>query len=334
MNSLTIHSFRFFTEIVTPLELDEHSGSALRGGFFEAIWKRFCTNKSALTCAACPLHTTCPVSSIVAPLREENVRGRDIPRPYILLPPLDGKRRYEQGEMLSFGLTLFGNIIQLLPYIMLYIEMLEEGGLGRRVQDQHGLRGRFLVKRGESYNLFNNTQHTLYEAGKPLVGTPTLEITETEVQERAASLSTEHVTLSFLTPLRLRNQDRLLKRAEFGPLVHRLLERFDALVMTYGVGDSPFLQQRQQLVERAEQVCCSEDATYWKEVGSYSRRQQRVTPISGLRGHATFTGDITPFRELLTWGEVMHVGKSCVKGNGWYKIENEKGDVAKEIRIS
>lgn len=334
MNSLMLHHFRFLTEVVTPLELDEHSGSALRGSFFEAIWKRFCTNKSAPTCAACPLHSTCPVSTIVAPLREENVRGQDIPRPYILLPPLDGKRHYEQGDTLSFGLTLIGNIIQLLPYIMLSIDMFEEGGLGHRVQDHQGLRGRFTVKRVESCNLFNNAQQTLYEAGKPLVGTPTLPMTDIEVQERATSLSTERVTLHFLTPLRLRDRDRLIKHAEFGPLVHRLLERFDALDMTYGTGNSPFMQQRQQLVERADQIRCIEDATYWEEVGSYSRRQQRITPISGLRGHATFAGDLTPFREILTWGEVMHVGKSCVKGNGWYRIENDKGKIEQETHNS
>lgn len=321
MSSLTIYHFRFHTEVLTPLELDEHSGSSLRGSFFEAIWKRFCTNKAAPSCAACPLHITCPVSSIVAPLREESVRGQDIPRPYILLPPLDGKRRYEPGESLSFGLTLFGNVIELLPYIMLSVNALEEGGLGRRVQEHAGLRGRFSVKRVESCNLFNDTQHTIYEAGKPLVNTSTLPMTETEVQARASTLSTKRLSLTFLTPTRLRDQDRLVKKAEFGPFVHRLLERFDALDATYGSGDSCYRQQRQQLVECAEQIRCAEDATIWEEVGSYSRRQKRVTPISGLRGRAIFVGDLTPFRELLVWGEVMHVGKSCVKGNGWYTIE-------------
>jgi len=334
MSSLTVYSFRFYTEVVTPLELDEHSGSALRGSFFEAVWKRFCTNKSAPTCAACPLHTTCPVSTLVAPLREENVRGQDIPRPYILLPPLDGKQRYERGDTFSFGLTLFGNIIHLLPYIMLSISMLEEGGLGRRVQDQHGIRGRFIVKQVVSYNPFSHEKNTLYEAGKPLIGTPTLVITDNEIQQRAASLSLEQITLNFLTPLRLRDRDRLLKHAEFGPFVHRLLERFDALVTTYGVGESPFLTQRQQLVEQASGIRCSADATYWEEVGSYSRRQQRVTPISGLRGRATLVGDMTPFRELLTWGEIIHIGKSCVKGNGWYSIENTKDEFGKETHIS
>ena len=43
-------------------------------------------------------------------------------------------------------------------------------------------------------------------------------------------------------------------------------------------------------------------------------------PIGGLQGKVTFVGDLEPFRELLTWGELVHVGKSAVKGNGWYKI--------------
>jgi hypothetical protein len=323
MNTLTVYAFRFQAEVVTPLELDEYSGSSLRGSFFEAIWQRFCMNKAATACATCPLHTTCPVSSIVAPLREESVRGQDIPRPYVLRPPLGGKRRYEPGETLSFGLTLFGNIIELLPYIILSINLLEEGGLGRRVQDQHGLRGRFVVKRVESCDLFNNARQVLYEKGKPLVTTQTVAMSKAEVQAKAATLSPERITLTFLTPLRLRDQASLVRRIEFAPLVHRLLERFDALSTTYGTGDNPLLGQRQQLVELAEGVQCSEDETYWEDVGSYSRRQGKVTPIGGLLGHATFSGDLTPFRELLVWGELMHVGKSCVKGNGWYLISEE-----------
>jgi hypothetical protein len=44
-------------------------------------------------------------------------------------------------------------------------------------------------------------------------------------------------------------------------------------------------------------------------------------PIGGIVGKATFVGNLGPFRELLVWGELIHVGKSCVKGNGWYVIE-------------
>lgn len=115
MGTLVTHHFLFTTRVVRPLELDEHSGSALRGNLFEAVWQRYCTNKAAPSCAACPLHTACPVSTLVAPLREENVRGRDIPRPYVILPPLEGARRLAPGERLTFGLTLWAPSLSSCP---------------------------------------------------------------------------------------------------------------------------------------------------------------------------------------------------------------------------
>src|SRR5437588_1824790 len=105
VTDFTIHHFLFTVEVVTPIELDEHSGSALRGSFFEAVWRRFCTNKASPTCVECPLHAICPVSALVAPLREENPRGRDIPRPSVIIPPQGQERRFEGGSQVSFGLT-------------------------------------------------------------------------------------------------------------------------------------------------------------------------------------------------------------------------------------
>ena len=137
MGILVTHHFLFTTEVITPLKLDEHSGSALRGNFFQAVWERFCNNKASPTCADCPLHAMCPVSTLVAPLREESERGRDIPRPYIILPPM-GKQYYEPGAQLIFGITLFGTIVQLFPYIILAANVLEAKGLGHKLDENHG----------------------------------------------------------------------------------------------------------------------------------------------------------------------------------------------------
>jgi hypothetical protein len=38
-------------------------------------------------------------------------------------------------------------------------------------------------------------------------------------------------------------------------------------------------------------------------------------------GRVTFRADDwTPFLSWLVWGEIVHVGKDAVKGNGWYEI--------------
>src|SRR5438876_6533231 len=102
---LTVHDLEVSAEAITPLVLDAYSGSALRGAFFRAIWGRFCTNRESPTCDVCPLQAACPVASLVAPLRDEAPRGRDVPRPYIIIPQR-GHHRYEQGDTFTFGFTL------------------------------------------------------------------------------------------------------------------------------------------------------------------------------------------------------------------------------------
>src|SRR5262249_51490816 len=86
--ALVAHALRIFGVATEPIELEKHSGSALRGAFCGALWGRFCVNKGAPTCVACPLVHTCPVSMLVAPLRDERPRGRDVPRPFVIEPPL------------------------------------------------------------------------------------------------------------------------------------------------------------------------------------------------------------------------------------------------------
>ena len=323
MGTLVTHHFLFTTRVVRPLELDEHSGSALRGNLFEAVWQRYCTNKAAPSCAACPLHTACPVSTLVAPLREENVRGRDIPRPYVILPPLEGARRLAPGERLTFGLTLLGTIIELLPYLLLVTNALEAAGLGRRLPENQGRRGTFKIQQIEAYHPIDGTRQVLSEEGKLRVEAPTLAVTSQDVKKRAATLSTEHLTIHFLTPTRLQHEERLVHNPVFQPFVARLLERLALLEQEYGQGDEPSpSQQWQELAPLASQIICTDDQTQWEEVRSYSKRTHYMTQIGGICGSATFTGNLAPFLELLVWGELVHVGKNVVKGSGWYRIES------------
>lgn len=322
MGALVTHHFLFTTEVVSPLELDEHSGAALRGNFFDAVWTRFCNNKAAPTCADCPLHSMCPVSTLVAPLREENERGRDIPRPYVILPPL-GARHYEPGEQLIFGITLFGSIVQFFPYIIMATKALEAKGLGRRLNENQGQRGRFKIKQIESYNPVSAERKVIYRIGKPLVEVPTLSVTSMDISARAAVLSAERITINFLTPTRILYKEKLVHHAAFFPFLLRLLERLKVLEQTYGIEEG---QSSVSLCEGldllASDVVCAEDNTHWEDLHSYSQRLKRATPIGGIQGKATFTGNLTPFRELLAWGELIHVGKNTVKGNGWFRIEN------------
>lgn len=321
LSTFTTTHLRFTVRVVTPLALDEYSGASLRGNLFNAIWHRFCQNREAPSCAACPLHTLCPVSALVAPLREENQWGHDIPRPYVIDPPESGARRYQPGERFSFGITLIGTIVQYLPYLILSLAQQEQEGLGQRLAENRGQRGRYIVERIETYHPLSGLRQAIYTEGRARVDVPALSITREECEERARRLNPEQITLRFLTPMRLVDSEHLVKRAFFRPLFQRLLERCLSLERSYGSPEHPLSdEERRALIQQAETIQCISDQTRWHELTSYSNRQKRSTPLSGLLGTATFQGDLRPYLTYLVLGELVHVGKNIVKGCGKYQI--------------
>jgi hypothetical protein len=326
LSQLSIYPLRFTVEVQTPLKLVEPCGAQLRGALYTALWQEFCLRQDQPTCAACPLHCSCPVSALVAPLRDEALNdttkgGRDLPRPYVIRPPQDVPPVYLPGQQFTFELLLFGQIINLLPYLVQVIPTLERAGLGPRLPENHFQRGRFRISRIENYHPFTGTSTTIYAEGRIHREAKPLAVTSEDVRQRAAQLPIDQLTIHFLTPLRLISAERLVHEPDFSALVSRLFKRLRDLEEAYSPGEQrAFTPEHHPYLAQARQISCLENATSWCERISYSRRREATSPMSGLIGHATFTGDLAPFRELLVWGELTQVGRSCVKGNGYYRI--------------
>lgn len=334
MAALSLYPLRLTLTAKEPIALDEHPGSALRGAIFNALLRRFCANPTAPSCAACPLNATCPVAGLVAPLRDENPRGRDVPRPFVLAAewettPNDASnsRRFAPGDILQFRVTLIGRAIAFFPYLALATQVMELNGIGRPLRENGGRRGRFEVNSIELVNPFGDETQMLYQRGHAKVASPTLAITSDHVSLRAASLPADSLVLHFLSPTRLVDRGQLVRYPSLRVLCARLAERLDALTREYAtdtaaVGDlADSREYAQRLAEHAARATLVENATRWVDVASYSARQQRSTPIGGLIGRATYSGDLAPLRELLVWGELLHVGKNAVKGDGRYRVD-------------
>lgn len=351
MFDLSAHVLRITLEATEPIALEQHPGSSLRGALFEMLLRRFCMNREASTCAECPLNVTCPVAGLVAPLRDERPRGRDVPRPFVPaadeLPAasaatvlangsekeaLSASQIVQPGETFTFTLTLFGRAISYFPYLALGISALEQQGLGRPLRTNHGRRGRPRIVRIVAVSPFTEECEALFMAGEASVRKPTLTITPDAIAARAALLSSERLTLCFRTPTRLVAQGKIVARPEPRVLVARLVERLEALEREYA--DAPPLatiddeqahaarRERYLAAERlARTIRLAADETRWIDLMSHSARQRRSLPIGGFVGSATFEGELGPLRELLAWGEITHVGKNAVKGDGFYRIE-------------
>ncbi|MGQ9550577.1 MAG: CRISPR system precrRNA processing endoribonuclease RAMP protein Cas6 [Roseiflexus sp.] len=317
--SLLTHHLQFTLSAVTPLELGDNAGAAVRGALVNALLDRFCANKEAPTCADCPLLNICPVAALVAPMRESGeTGGEQRPRPYVTRPPQP--RRYAPGETLTFGLGLFGHAAALFPYVVMAAQGIERQGLGRRLQERNGRRGGVHLLAIHAVNPLTGARQPLFQAGQPQVQVPGIPIGPAEVAAFAATLPEDRLTLRFLTPMRLIDNGCLVKRPDLRPLIQRLGIRLTDLVAAYGDAPLPVADAR-ALLPVADSASLEYDNTHWIDIVSYSRRSGERTPIGGMVGEAVFAGNLGPLREILVWGSLVHVGKNAVKGDGWYVVE-------------
>ena len=339
MHHFTAHRLRFVAEAQTVIELNEHQGSAIRGALFHALRNRFCGNKKARECATCPLVTTCPVAFLVSTLDPSGGRGRDIPRPFTVQPPLPGQGghpttlpdgrlvfHYRPGERFEFGLTLFAQALQLFPYVVLAVHEFERGGLGRRTQQADGRwrRGTLAVREVWAENPLTGERQPVMRADERMVQVPDVPVTHEQVLALAPPAG--RLRLRFLTPTRLTARKRLLKPSTFAfqPFFQRLMERLEALSRAFC--DTPLVfDDPKGLIAAAGEVRVVENHLRWEELRSYSTRRRADSPTSGLIGHVVLEADDwSPFWPWLAWGQFTQVGKDAVKGNGLYLLRRDQ----------
>ncbi len=322
---LTLYQLEVTLETKTPLALDAYCGSALRGAFFRALWGRFCANREAETCYECPLNAACPVSSLVAPLRDEAQRGRDVPRPYIITPPYHAKKRYEPGETFTFSFTLIGNAAKLYPYVIRAFQEMERRTLGHPLQELQGRRGSFQVREIQAVHPFTEQRACLFRRDATRPEKLQFGITNEDVIIRASQLPSDALTIHFLSPTRLIHEERVLHQPRLDVLVSRMAQRLEQVQQEYGnIDTGTTLSGREwylSIKAQAENTQLERDETHWEDISSYSSRQHREMPIGGFVGSASFSGSLKALHELLIWGELLRVGKNIVKGAGLYRIE-------------
>jgi hypothetical protein len=249
---------------------------------------------------------------------EKISRNRDIPRPFVIKPPLETKETYLPGERLSFDLVLVGRIRDYLPYFIVTFKELSHAGLGR------GRTPLELV--AVSHVGSDGAEAAVYDSGINLVQPPKDAISWAalcdDIGSNNGASRVRRVTLRFLTPTMLVADGAPVRRPAFGPVAKRLRDRINALAYFYcGKGlDIDF----KAFGDEADKICTVADSSRWVESARYSRRRQVNHDLSGFVGDTTFEGDLARFLPYLKLGEYLHVGKNAVFGNGWYRIVETK----------
>ncbi len=314
MQGVVVHHLRFEVRSREMGALGAQPGSALRGALYGALARQYCPDRQAVHL---PGHkSACPVCRLLATEDPSGERGQDVPRPVTVEPP-PGDRPLRAGESWCFGLSLIGTeAAATFPFIIRAAEAMGESGVGPG-------RARFDIVGVDTYNPLDGACESLLEGR--VVRRPALPVTAPQVAARAAELPSDRVTLEFLTPLRIGEDKRLAHRPDLGILLRRLIERCQAIATHFG--GSPLARDRARwrevtlrLSALAAEAQLTRDETRWLDVVSGSRRTGRTSPIGGLVGLAQWEGNLAEAMSWLLWGQSLHVGKSTVKGNGWYRV--------------
>lgn len=299
------------------LSLPAYKGSTLRGGFGNAFKRISCSLRDT-ECRSCLLRSNCPYAYIfetAPPPGSEALRNyENVPRPFILEPPLESRTHYGTGEKLRFNLILIGRAISYLPYFIVAFREMGEMGIGR-------MRKKYRLADIWAVNPINNESEIVYHAGDQLVRNVNLAVHSDigNIPDVSNDIPTiRQVNLEFQTMTRIKFEEKFVQQVEFHMLIRNLLRRLSSL--TYFHHGWELELDFTGLIERAAKVRLVKDDTRWVDWERYSSRQENKMNLGGVVGRVEYEGDLGEFMPLLRLGELVHVGKGAVFGMGRYRI--------------
>lgn len=300
--------------------LPPYKGALLRGGFGYAFQRASCPQPCWGASERCTVGALCPYRAVFETPHPPGVAQlhdlQDVPRPFVIEPPLDHKRQYAAGDALEFGLVIIGRVIEQLPYFLFSFEQLGRMGLGRE-------QARARLERVEALRPWQPVGPVIYQDGRVVSKTDQLSealprYDAAMIAARAAQLPAD-LRLTLLTPLRIKARGAFIETVDLGAITQAICWRLNALATFHGGG--PWEVDHRALVTQAQQVTMEQQQVQWIDWERTSTRgaEPRSMKLGGIVGSAVLRGVPVELRALLLAGSIVHVGKACVFGHG--KIE-------------
>ncbi|MFQ3664050.1 MAG: CRISPR system precrRNA processing endoribonuclease RAMP protein Cas6 [Chloroflexaceae bacterium] len=292
-------------------------GPLLRGGSGYAFQELSCPQPCWRRSDQCQVEAICPYRWIFETPRPPGQYPlhdlRDIPRPFVITLPVDPRTYYPAGSTLDLELVLIGRSIQWLPFFLVAFERFARGGLGRN-------NARARLERVEALEPWGVTGPVIFQDGQAFIGDAGVPIIDGAIVAARAAALPPDLRLSFVTPLRLKHQGRLLDSFDLPAIVQALCWRITALATFHG--DGHWDVDYEALIAQAHTVKVEPEEQRWEDRSRPSRRggATHAMEYGGLTGSAVLRGVPDDLRALLLIGTQTHLGKACVFGNGALRL--------------
>ena len=238
--------------------------------------------------------------------------GQTPPKPFLLLPPMTAQTDFREGDILELGITLFGQATQ---HLMTVFAALEKLGAADGIDKGTG---RFQIQRVTQINPSGVLE--LYSGDQsPDISRPT---TAADIF-LAAPAAAASIELHLLTPLRLKERDRIVRRSpSLAVILERLLGRINTLAAMYCGGLMLPPEEKCALITLARTASIETDNTQWRDWHRPAKSGGTVN-FGGITGDIRYANVPAVLLPWLSLGQWTGVGGKTSFGLGRYSMEKE-----------
>ena len=276
-------------------------GSFIRGNFGMYLKKTICPFGMRRSCENCLIQKKCFYAEIFESQSDTSTSGRNIPHPFVIDVLEEDDMDEKKNGDLSFDIILFGPALKNYEFFILVFSEMGKKGIGKnRIKCQHVI-------------IDSHEGHVIYSSEKEKI----LRSPKISTFEFSAKEPTNHLKVTYLSPLRLKRERVFVTTPDFESLIRSSLRRLFYLEEHYGtVTDLP----TKEIIEESTKVKTAATDLRWVQRVRYSNRRKYRMNLGGLMGTQEFEGIILPLHiDLLRFASIFHLGKSSTFGHG--KIE-------------
>lgn len=216
--------YRFTYTVQEPLKIPRNKGNVFRCRFGYTLRHITCVGTTQECETRCQFPDRCVYSKCFeTPVPDDSriLRGQPFaPHPFILEPPHTGKLDYAPGDTFTCNLTLIGEAINLLPWMVFTFDQIGKRRIGLR-----GERGQCQLDKVESLSAYRSQiSQTIYTAETEMLRDDGLILGLDDVMYASPPVSDE-IELAFLTPTSIKVNGKWTGKLTFEHLIRNLLRR-------------------------------------------------------------------------------------------------------------
>lgn len=308
--------YRLTFTVQEPLKMPTYKGNIFRGRFGYLLRYIACIGDAGQCEKKCQYADRCVYSKCFetpVPKDSPMLRGQPFaPHPFILQPPRATKKEYVIDDIFTCNITLIGEAIDLLPWIVLTFHE-----MGRRRIGLQGARGQCQLITVESLPAHQNqSPQTIYTAETEMLTDEGIILKRDDVMQNASNIK-DTIELAFITPTSIKVDGKWTGDLTFEHLIRNLLRRIRFLSYFHCGEDLDI--DAHALIEAACSVRHNPNLR-WLKTDRWSYRAESSVPMDGFIGKVRYSGELAPFLPFIYLGEYLHIGHHTAFGFGQYRI--------------